>query len=542
MAKKAKIEKLPPFSAPYYGRPIRTSTAREKYTKEENQPYFLLKKAIADTKPKAEPGQYVAHWFQRDLRQNDNRGLFEAKKLAKKLQIPLVTFWVFCVEDFYAHGVSGHQLQFRLDSLSILKKDLAKLNIPLHVVDVEKKADLGSAVLKFLQQQKINHVLTNLEYEVDELRLATEVLEKGAEKGIEVKPLHDSCVVEPGLLKTKSSGKHYAVFTPYWKMWCDHLNLLDDALPDYLIDFSNKTKLEGDDIPRIPDDWKLTKDQKKFYDSHWHAGEHAALKELDQFISDKISDYGELRNEIDTNATAHMSHHLALGTIGARTVVRKVIESGLAESVDDGDDGAVEWIRQVAWRDFYRNIVAHWPYVVMNKPFQLDYEGVEWEYNSDHFEKWCQGRTGYPIVDAAMRQLNHTGYMHNRGRMIVASFLSKHLLIDWRYGERYFLEHLIDGDFASNNGGWGFSSGLGVDPQPYFRVFNPWTQADRYDPDGDYIRQWVPELRKIKGAGVQNPYDKGHADEAKKAGYPEPIVDHKTRRQEAIDRFKAAKN
>ncbi len=175
----------------------------------------------------------------------------------------------------------------------------------------------------------------------------------------------------------------------------------------------------------------------------------------------------------------------------------------------------------------------------MSKPFKYEYTNIEWEYNDEHFDAWCNGRTGFPIVDAAMRQLNHMGYMHNRCRMIVASFLAKDLLIDWRMGEIYFMEHLIDGDFASNNGGWGFSASTGVDPQPYFRIFNPLLQSEKFDPDGDYIRKWVEELKEVKGKAIHDPYGRGAGDIAKKKGYPKPIVDHKHCRERALARYKA---
>ncbi len=176
----------------------------------------------------------------------------------------------------------------------------------------------------------------------------------------------------------------------------------------------------------------------------------------------------------------------------------------------------------------------------MNKPFKPEYSDIEWSYNKEHFEAWCTGRTGYPMVDAAMRQLRATGWVHNRARMIAASFLAKDLLIDWRLGERFFMEHLVDGDFASNNGGWGFAASVGADPQPYFRIFNPLLQGERFDPAGDYVRAWVPELRAITGAAaVHDPYARGAAAEASRAGYPRQIVDHKESRERTLKAYKA---
>lgn len=176
----------------------------------------------------------------------------------------------------------------------------------------------------------------------------------------------------------------------------------------------------------------------------------------------------------------------------------------------------------------------------MNKPFKPEYTNIHWEYDTEVFKKWCEGKTGFPIVDAGMRQLNHCGWMHNRCRMIVASFLAKDLLIDWRLGEQYFMTHLIDGDFASNNGGWGFSASTGVDPQPYFRIFNPDLQGEKFDHDGEYIRKWCPELEGIEGKGIHDPYGKGgkEAEIAKKGGYPERCVVHKDSRDRTLARYK----
>mgnify|MGYP005988952957 CR=1 FL=1 len=176
----------------------------------------------------------------------------------------------------------------------------------------------------------------------------------------------------------------------------------------------------------------------------------------------------------------------------------------------------------------------------MNKPYKPEFTNIEWTGTDEQFQAWCDGKTGFPIVDAAMRQLNHTGYMHNRCRMVVASFLAKDLLIDWRRGEKYFMEHLVDGDVASNSGGWGFSASVGVDPQPYFRIFNPLRQSERFDPQGAYIRKWVPELKGLDDKEIHEPYGRGAGDKAKKNGYPKPLVEHSAMRNQALAAYKAA--
>lgn len=219
-----------------------------------------------------------------------------------------------------------------------------------------------------------------------------------------------------------------------------------------------------------------------------------------------------------------------------------MIDNNLVKHVDLGDKGLTEWIRQIAWRDFYKHVLCNWPHICMFKPFLLEYEDLEWEYNLEHFSRWSNGQTGYPIVDAAMRELNATGFLPNRCRMIVASFLTKHLLIDWRYGEYYFADNLIDTDFASNNGGWEFSASVGVDPQPYFRIFNPWLQSEKFDSEGSYIRRWIPELKQITdNKAVHNPYERGFAKEAESNGYPKPMIDHAFARERALSRFKEAR-
>jgi deoxyribodipyrimidine photo-lyase len=174
----------------------------------------------------------------------------------------------------------------------------------------------------------------------------------------------------------------------------------------------------------------------------------------------------------------------------------------------------------------------------MNKPFKYEYTDIEWEYDQTLFRAWCEGRTGFPIVDAGMRQLNFMGYMHNRARMITASFLAKDLLLDWRMGEKYFMEHLVDGDFASNNGGWGFSASTGVDPQPFFRIFNPLLQSEKFDPEGEYIRKWVSELAEVEGKAIHDPYGRGAEKIAEKNGYPKSVVNHKESRVKALERIK----
>lgn len=562
-AKKPKLEKLPSFGSQFYpyNKHKTNRELLEKYTKDENKPFHILQRTIEETEGQrnnVKVQNAVAHWFVRDFRQLDNRGLSQAGLLAAKHGVPLITFYVYCLPDLQSHSISSWRLQYQLRALTQLQNDLKQKNIPLFVLNVVEKKDIAKSVIDFLQKYKVSHLFANIEYEVDELRLYAKLVKSLLKKEIDFNPQNDTCVVIPGELKTKSKGTQYAVFTPWYRAWCQYINSNEDEVlheapapkPNDEKVFSGLLQLKElfkeNSIPKIPKQYHLTEEQQKFFDQNWYPSEHAAYEELTQFLTskdNKIKKYADLRNDINTNATSHLSHHLSLGTLNSRTIIREIVQRHkLVKKVNLGHSSITEYIRQVSWRDFYKHVLANWPHVCMFRPFQIEYDELQWEYNREHFDRWCQGQTGFPIVDAAMREIQATGYMHNRSRMIVASFLSKHLMTDWRHGELFFLEHLVDGDFASNSGGWGFSSSVGVDPQPFFRIFNPWTQSEKFDKEGKYIKKWVPELREIdSNKGIHNPYEHGFAEIAEKNNYPRPIVDHHDARERALDRYKDVK-
>ncbi|RAL04162.1 deoxyribodipyrimidine photo-lyase PHR1 [Aspergillus ibericus CBS 121593] len=290
-------------------------------------------------------------------------------------------------------------------------------------------------------------------------------------------------------------------------------------------------------VPDAPDNKRLSEAEKKRFRQMYPEGEHEALRRLEVFLEEKAKEYDDLRNMLSGRNTSVLSPYFASGALSARTAVVQAQKANKGQ-LDRNQSGYMSWISEVAWRDFYKHVLVHWPFICMNKCFKPEFTDLEWSYNQGHFKAWSEGKTGFPIVDAAMRQLNHAAWMHNRTRMVVSSFLSKDLLVDWRRGERYFMEHLIDGDFASNHGGWGFGSSTGVDPQPYFRIFNPLRQSERFDPDGEYIRHWVPELRDVEGAAIHDPYGRGAEDVAEKNGYPRPIIDHSESRDRALQNYK----
>lgn len=544
MSKKQKLEQLPHFSSAFYPKELPTKIAATKYSDDKNKPYVILEKAIEATSKKRDaikPANCIAHWFVRDFRVSDNHALSKAGELAAKHNLPLVCFWLNCKEMSQAHGKSKFQMHYRKLSMEKVHAKLQKLNIPFVTVNAATRKEITPTILDFLGKYNVSHLFANLEYEVDELRLITDVLHKALDKGINFQPCHDSCVVKPGELVTKSKGTQFAVFTPWYRIWVEYVN--DNYLEKGEFLYPDPPKLEnsikelmeqGHGLPTIKVD-------EERFNKYWKLiGEDDALDALRKYIkSQNIKTYDSTRDLLQDNTTSHMSVHISSGTISTRRILYELTNAELLDESKGAEaPGISEWVRQVSWRDFYKHIMCYWPYICMYKPFHLEYSDLEWEYNKDHYLRWCEGRTGFPVVDACMRCLKETGHMNNRGRLIVASFFAKDLLLDWRWGESYFLSQLVDADFASNNGGWGFSASTGVDPQPYFRIFNPWTQSERFDPNGDFIKKWVPELKDLSSKTVHNPYDSVQWNIAEENGYPKPILDHKFARNRALERYK----
>ncbi|KAI9648188.1 DNA photolyase phr1 [Ciborinia camelliae] len=512
------------------------------------RPIKLLQSALKETetaRKKIEVKESVVHWFKCDLRTKDNKSLHLASEKAKEMGVPLIAVYIVSPQDFEAHLTAPVRVDFILRTLEILKEDLARLDIPLYVETVEKRRNVPERILELLGEWGTSHLFANVEYEVDELRRESSMVHQCLEKGIAMDVVADTCVVRPGAFAS-SLGKPYAVYTPWFRSWVAHvhknmnlLTLFDAPEKNPPSARKNFAKLFETKIPEAPANKSLTDEEKKRFRSMWPAGEDAAHERLAKFADEKINKYKEDRNLPALSSTSSLSVHLSNGTLSARTAIRTARDHNSSNKLDAGSEGIQSWISEIAWRDFYKHVLAHWPYVCMNKPFKPEYSNIAWEYNDAHFKAWTEGKTGYPIVDAAMRQLNHCGWMHNRCRMIVGSFLAKHLMLDWRMGEKYFMEHLIDGDFASNNGGWGFCSSSGVNAPPYFRIFNPLLQSEKFDKEGEYIRKWVEELRDVKGKAIHEPFADEVAKEiAMKNGYPDRIVEHKVSRERCLTRFK----
>ncbi|KAK6536513.1 hypothetical protein TWF281_000741 [Arthrobotrys megalospora] len=512
-------------------------------------PYNELTSALSDTASQRvdmKSNKAVAHWFRWDLRLADNTGLHRAVKSAKSQGLPLICLYVFSHQDFHAHYTSPARIDFCLRTLQILKDDLAKLDIPLWVEEVEDRKLTQNHILDWCEKWGVSELHANMLYEVDELRRDAKLVRAAVKKDVGFTVHHDTCVVEPMVLRS-GAGRTYSVFTPFFKSWEPYVyrNQCVENLfpPPGKNEPKHKAKEAFEELfsqtsfPTPNEDKRLGQKDAQRLAKLWPAGEHEAKSRLRRFLDERVSKYVDTRNRPDNDSgTSGLSVHFSAGTLSARQAVRACMDHNKGKTLDSGHHG---WIREICFRDFYKQILAANPHVCMNKAYHEDYHNVRWEYNEEHFQRWVQGKTGYPIVDAGMRQLAANKYMHNRCRMIVASFLCKDLLLDWRKGENYFMSELIDGDFASNNAGWQFCSSSGTDAQPYFRIFNPLTQSEKFDPDGEYIRRWVPELSKLKGKAIHDPAGRLSPAEFKKLGYPQPIVEHKFARERALERYKS---
>ena len=329
----------------------------------------------------------------------------------------------------------------------------------------------------------------------------------------------------------KLDGSPYTIYTPFSRAWQragrpDHLI----PAPDYIPTVSG---IYSEDIPSEPG--------FPFLDI-FPAGEGEGQRRLDEFSRATIDHYHEQRDRVDLDGTSGLSPYLRFGLVSIRQASLAAWEAIERTSMDCSAQGAETWLNELIWREFYNSILYHFPFV-KDGPFRAKYQRITWRNNQDEFARWKEGTTGYPVVDAAMRQLLHTGWMHNRARMITASFLTKDLLIDWRWGEKWFMQNLLDGDLAANNGGWQWVAGTGTDAAPYFRIFNPTMQGKKFDPKGIYVKQWVPELVNIPEEFIHEPW-KMNSQQQRESGcqigkdYPQPIVEHDMARQRTLRAYK----
>jgi deoxyribodipyrimidine photo-lyase len=422
-------------------------------------------------------------WFRRDLRLEDNAGLYHALKSGLPV-VPIFIFDKMILERL--EDKTDKRVEFIHQQVAGLKKELQQMGSDLLVFH-GKPLEVWNVLLKKVLVQK---VYINHDYEPDAIKRDAAVEELLSSNGVTVHSYKDQCIFERSEV-VKDDGSPYTIFTPYSKKWKAKLNEF------YLKPYPTETYFNSFFKPEV-------NEPMGSLESLGFVATNAIFpsKEVAQGL---IKNYNEQRNFPAIAGTSRLGIHFRFGTISIREKARK------AKSLNE------TFLNELIWRDFYMMILFHFPHVA-TRSFRKEYDAIEWRNNESEFEAWCNGQTGYPIVDAGMRELNETGFMHNRVRMVVASFLTKHLLIDWRWGEAYFAQKLLDFDLSANNGGWQWAAGCGTDAAPYFRVFNPTLQTEKFDKQLVYIRKWIPELDTLH--------------------YPKPIVVHEVARARCLDVYK----
>jgi len=466
------------------------------------------------------------HWHRQDLRGTDNRGLAAAADAADNGVIALFVF-----DDAVLGHAGNPRLAYLLEALAELRAWYRDRGGELLV----RHGDPADVVVDVATACSADRVVWNKDYSGVARDRDTAVRQALNDVGIDRESFHDAIHHEPGSITT-NDGDPYSVFTYFGRKWHDREK--DDPYPaptaDDLVD-ADAIAVDPGEIPTLAD-LGFDEPEADLPD----AGMTAARDRLDAFCDDGIYRYDSDRDYPTRESTSRLSADLTHGTIGIRTVYW-ASEDAKAAATDEQREEIEAFQSQLAWRAFYTHVLWFNPEVVDEN--YKEYENpIEWDDDPEHLQAWKNGKTGYPIVDAGMRQLRAEGYMHNRVRMIVASFLTKDLLIDWREGYHWFREKLVDHNTANNNGGWQWAASTGTDSQPYFRIFNPMTQGERYDPDGEYIAKYVPELNGVDPDIIHSWHDVSSLQRRNAAPeYPAPIVDHSERREQALAMFEAAR-
>jgi deoxyribodipyrimidine photo-lyase len=467
-------------------------------------------------------------WFREDLRTDDNTALFHA---AKNTNQGVVGVYILDRTGWLNHHVAASRIDFILRGLHELRHDLNKLNIPLVVIEVTAPSEVPIELAKLVKQLQAHAVFFNRQYEVNERKRDQVVQDILQKQDVACYSYDDQVIFSPGTV-CNQQGEFYKVFTAYKRAWY-RLFLEKKALR--LLPCPALQPVLNMTLSAIPTAMSGVKSTVE--PTLWSAGEREANRRLRHFIKNALSQYDQQRDFPALSGTSQLSPYLAAGMISPRRCFMAALLANNNE-LETGNKGAITWMVELIWRDFYKHILLAVPRVSMNKAYNIATEKIHWKFNKEQFLAWQQGQTGYPLIDAAMRQLNLTGWMHNRLRMIVAMFFTKNLFFDWRLGEQYFMSQLIDGDLAANNGGWQWCASTGTDSAPYFRVFNPLSQSKRFDPEGDFIRQYCPELADFDSHSIHDPHGRNSLLAAA-CGYPQPTVDLKRSRQHAIEAFRS---
>ncbi len=474
---------------------------------------------------------YNIIWFRNDLRILDNPALTAA--LSSKPLYPVRAVFFITEQQWQAHNWGLNKIGFVLQSVLALEKELQKLNIILDILICKNFKLIPQALLKYLYTQKSISVYYNKEYELNETTRDIAVERLLRDEQISFYSFDDQTLIPPGIILTKQKTP-YTVFTPF-KTAC-YSYLYENALS-----LQSKPKPQNTHCKEVLRSHYINELINHYIGNHildqWPAGPQPALKLLKTFCTNSINTYKDSRDFPALASTSKLSAYLAVGAISVKQCFIAAIKANNQEFTS-GNSNISCWINELLWRDFYKQIIFHFPNLCKGDNFNTKYDKIRWMKPGKNLLLWQQGKTGIPIIDAAMRQLVTTGWMHNRLRMIVAMFLTKNLLIDWRHGELFFNQHLIDLDFASNNGGWQWSASTGTDAVPYFRIFNPIIQSKKFDPNGIFIKQYCPELKNLSSKQIHDPSATFSSSELHNLGYPVIIINLPQSRLRALEYFK----
>ncbi len=460
-------------------------------------------------------------WLRTDLRLADNPALSAAREAG-----PVLALYLLTPGQWQQHGDAPCKVDFWLRNLKVLASGLAALNIPLLVREVPEWADVPAVLAGLCQQYQVSMVRVNEEYGINETRRDQAVRTALAATGTGFSRYLDQLFLAPGQLLA-SSGRPFQVYTPF-RNACR--KRLAEALPRCLPALRPQAALAVRSDP-LPGQVRGFPPPAPALQAEWPAGEVAARERLAHFADQQLLDYHLTRDFPALAGTSRLSPYLAAGVLSPR----QCLQAALAQNGNElaqGNPGVVCWIDELLWREFYRHILQGFPGLSMHQPFRPETGALPWREDAGQLQAWQQGQTGFPLIDAAMRCLLATGWMHNRLRMLVAMFLSKNLLIHWQAGEHWFMQQLIDGDLAQNNGGWQWSASTGTDAVPWFRLFNPVTQSKKFDPQGIFIRRWVPELAGLDAREIHEP------PLQRRGRYPGPLVELAASRARVLQAFR----
>ncbi|KAG0348097.1 hypothetical protein BG004_006072 [Podila humilis] len=481
-------------------------------------------------------------WFRTDLRLQDNRALYAAAAKARAAGTNVLGLYIITEQEWQDQKVAPVKIDFWIRNLHKLSKELEKLSIPLIVKKLGGVSEVLGAIESVITEHDVSHVFWNAEYTTSEEKRDSSVKDALKKKPfVSIEVIEDKCVISPKEIKTKI-GTPFSVFEKFKMTWLVQvetqpsllkLSPVPDANPEGAK--TEYAKYFGADIPTShPHD--LNQDQEAI-ERFYPAGEDAAHQRLKTFIDVSILDYHHTRDLVQQEGANPLAAYIANGILSHRQCIT------MARSVNNnkvmvGNEGVKNWVTEFIWKEFFQHVMVSFPRVRSNQSYLASAEEIRWTNDERKFTLWCQGKTGYPIVDAGMRQLNSVGYMNKRARKIAMCFLVKDLMVNWQKGEKYFMSHLIDGDVAVVNGLWQWCAGTGVDAQPYYTSNNPLIQSQKCDPFGEYIREWVPELEDLLEHQLHDPFHTLPAKDFGKLGYPRPMVDHLEAKKKFAEEFK----